>query len=72
TGGFNLDLVPINTADQSAGTLTLAFRVQPPTAPMTGVQSVTVARVLTTKNLQGLRQITVIGAQNQMSARVIR
>jgi len=68
-GQFNAQLVPVSN---TGGVLTLAFRIEA-AAGFAGTRSagsrqVTVARVITTANLTGVRTIRVQGATNQRSA----
>jgi hypothetical protein len=59
--------------DSPAGTLAFEFRIAPPPEPRrAGTQrsrEVLVGRFLSTARLEGIRTITVIGAENRRSAR---
>ena len=67
-GQFNAQLVPVSN---DGGVLTMAFRIemgQQTGANTAGSRQVSVARVLTTTDLSGVRIIVVQAARNQRSA----
>ena len=67
-GQFNAQLVPVSSTN---GVLTLAFRIEAAANTVSGTaasRQVTVARMITTQNLQGIRSIRVQSATNQRAA----
>lgn len=72
-GYWDAELVRAPSDEDTPSVLQLQFRVRPPLSPAPGgsqrSREITVAAYATDQDLEGIRSITVVGAQNSRTSR---